>query len=66
MVTGGVVSKSVTVGASILIGFPVDGERDGSVPNTSGDAPVEPRSMPNRKSAAGDSVGIGFPELSRM
>ncbi len=42
-------------GASITIGFPIVGERDGSVPNSSDVPPVGTRLMRMRKSAARDS-----------
>jgi hypothetical protein len=65
VVTGGIVSE-VTVGALIAIGFPLEGERVRSVPNDSTAAPADLRSIPAKKSAAGDRDGIGLPELSRI
>lgn len=45
VVTGGVVSE-VNVGAGIRIGLPTDGDRETSLPNTRGVAPLTPRGRP--------------------
>jgi hypothetical protein len=50
----------------IEIGAPVNVGRDESLPNTSGDASSEVRSIPIRKSPAGARVAIGVPEPSKM